>query len=347
MSRVYERNKGEWWIDFRDAAGLRHRRKIGPSKRIAREVLDGLLGNVARRQHLGIIDDSAISFVDFAKVWWERVAHGLRPSTQVRWKGICEKHLKPAFPGSLRGITAASAESYIAKRLEAGATPSTVNREVMVLKHMLKRAVLWEYLTLTPLANLKAQREPDGRSRYLAIDEVENLLACCPPKGTRSALLDVYLRPFVLVALNTGMRRGEILSLTRRSVDWQNHAVKLEQTKNGESRYVFLNDEAYQALRALPTRIDTELLFPIYKEQLSKAFRKSCAEAKIEDFRLHDLRHTFASYQAMAGVQGRTLQALLGHKDMRMTVRYSHLSDAHLRAAVNAIGFGTAKRQAS
>ncbi len=130
-------------------------------------------------------------------------------------------------------------------------------------------------------------------------------------------------------------------------MDWQNRAVKLEQTKNGESRHVFLNDEAFQALRGLPMRIDTDVLFPIDKWQLSKAFRKSCSEAKLEDFRLHDLRHTFASYQAMAGVQARTLQALIGHKDVRMTGRYSHLSDAHLRAAVNAIGLGTSKRQAS
>jgi len=346
MSRVFKK-QAAWWIDFKDAQGVRRRNKIGPSKRVAREVLDGLLGNVARRQHLGIIDDSAISFADFAKVWWGRVAPSLKPNTQVRWKGIREKHLEPAFPGSLRGITAAAAEGYIAKRLEAGATPSTVNREMAVLKHVLKRAVLWEYLTLNPLSNLKAQKEPDGRTRYLSLEELENLLACCPPKGTRPGLVNAYLKPFVLVALNTGMRRGEILSLTRRSVDWQNRATRLEQTKNGESRHVFLNDEAYQALRGLPTRIDTELLFPIDKWQLSKSFRKSCEEAKIADFRLHDLRHTFASYQAMAGAQGRTLQALLGHKDVRMTARYSHLSDAHLRAAVNAIGLGTSKREAS
>ncbi len=205
MARVFERNRC-WWIDFKDAQGIRHRKKMGPSKRIAKEVLDGILGNVARRQYLGIVDDSAISFADFAKVWWERVSCGMRPNTQVRWSGIRDKHLEPAFPGSLRGITSASAEGYIAKRLAAGATPSTVNREMTVLKHMLKRAVLWEYLTLNPLLNIKAQKEPNGRTRYLSVDEMENLLVCCPPKGTRPGLVDVYLKPFVLVALNTGMR---------------------------------------------------------------------------------------------------------------------------------------------
>jgi hypothetical protein len=184
MSRVFKRQL-DWWIDFKDAQGVRRRKKIGPSKRVAQEVLDGMLGNVARRQHLGIIDDSAISFADFTKVWWGRVGRSLQLSTQVRWQGIREKHLEPAFPGSLRGITSAGAETYIANRLEAGATPSTVNREMTVLKHMLKRAVLWEYLTLNPLANIKALREPDGRTRYLSVEEIEALLACCPPNGVR------------------------------------------------------------------------------------------------------------------------------------------------------------------
>jgi site-specific recombinase XerD len=71
------------------------------------------------------------------------------------------------------------------------------------------------------------------------------------------------------------------------------------------------------------------------------ALRRAFAAAGIEDCRLHDLRHTFASYQAMAGIQCRGLQALLGHKDNRMTMRYSHLSDAYLKAAVNAVNLGT------
>lgn len=70
MSRVFQRDK-DWWIDFKDARGIRRRRKIGPSKRVAQEVLNGLLGNVARRQHLGVIEDSPISFAGFSKIWRE------------------------------------------------------------------------------------------------------------------------------------------------------------------------------------------------------------------------------------------------------------------------------------
>ena len=332
MSRVFQRDKN-WWIDFKDARGVRRRKKIGPSKRIAQEVLDGLLGNVARRQHLGIIDDSAISFADFARVWWERVCPTLRPRSQERWRGIVELHLKFAFLGSLRTITRADAESYVAKRMEAGAAPSTINREMTVLKHILSRAVLWEYLSLNPIAGLKPLREPSGRTRFLSVEEIAGLLEAC--EQSESA----YLRPFAIVAMNTGMRRNEILSLSRKSVDWVNRLVTLADTKNGDTRHVYLNEAAYEALKSLPSRLDGKF-FPLGPNQVTMLFVRAAKRAKLEDCRLHDLRHTFASYQAMSGVAGRGLQALLGHKDTRMTMRYSHLSDSYLRAAVNGVVLG-------
>ena len=163
-------------------------------------MLDGLLGNVARRQHLGVIEDSAISFADFAKIWRERVMPTLMPRTRERWFGILDKYLLPAYPGTLRSITAANAEAYLRRRRtpekclrcdgmrkvsngqrsvrevltclrcngvkEIIPAPSTLNREMTVLKHMMRRAVIWEYLSRNPfldaqggmLAGLKALR---------------------------------------------------------------------------------------------------------------------------------------------------------------------------------------------
>lgn len=348
MSRVFQKN-GSWWIDFKDARGLRRRRKVGRSKRVAREILDGILGNVARRQHLGVIEDSAISLSDFAQVWWQRIAHTLKPRTRERWLGIIEKHLKPAFGGVLRAITPANAEAYVARRIEQGAKPSTVNREMTVLKHMMRRAVSWEYLSRNPFLDsqgepvqgLKPLREPPGRVRFLSPEEIDLLLTGCQFEEARSELTRGYLRAFVLVALNTGMRRNEILALSRRQVDWQNRLLTITETKNGEQRYVYLNDMALGALRTLPSRLDDDRFFPFRPHQVSMAVKRAATRAGLKDFRLHDCRHTFASYQAMAGIQPRGLQALLGHKDNRMTMRYSHLSDTYLRAAVDAVTLGS------
>jgi integrase len=365
MARVFQRD-GSWWIDFKDTHGVRRRKKVGPSKRVAKEVLDGILGSVARRQHLGVVEDSAISFADFADIWRKRVEPTLKPRSRERWFGIVEKHLKPAFRGALRSITQGDAEAYIARRLEKGANPdaptldargrkpphrpanpSTINREATVLKHILRRAVDWGYLSENRAVKLRQLRESPGRTRFLSPDEINRLVAACNFEGVASTLARRYLKPFVLLALNSGMRRNEILGLTRRAIDWQNRMVTLEATKNGDARHVYLNETAFEALRSLPARIDTDHLFPFEPNQVSMAFRRAAKRAKIEDFRLHDARHTFASYQAMSGVQGRGLQVLLGHKDGRMTTRYSHLSDAYLRAAINKVNLGSEAPESS
>jgi hypothetical protein len=175
MARIYKRGKN-YWVDFRDSNDIRRRKKVGPSKRVANEVLDGLLGNVARHQHLGVIEDSAISFASFAEEWWKRIAHTLAPRTQERRHSIVDNHLVPALRGSLRSITAADAEAYVARRVEEGRAPGTVNSEIMVLKHMMRRAVEWEYRGRNPfldgqgrpLRGVKALKEPPGRVRFLS-----------------------------------------------------------------------------------------------------------------------------------------------------------------------------------
>lgn len=338
MSRVFRR-QGSYWVDYNDGQGVRHRKKIGPSKRIAGEVLNDILNKVTRKEFLGIVAESSISFADFAKEWLAGLRSDLKPRTRERWQDALELHLKPFFKGALRALTAGTAESYVAQRVADGATASTINTEMTVLKNMMRLAVSREYLAHNPfrdrqgvlLKTLKPLKEPPGRVRYLAPDEIDALLAACQRVP--------YLKAFALTAVNSGMRRNEILSLTHESFDRINRLVRLTDTKNGEARIVPLNDVAFDALVSLPRRINNRL-FPFGPNQVSVAFQRAVRRAGIENFHLHDLRHTFASYQAMAGVQGRGLQALLGHKDARMTDRYSHLSDTYLRAAVNAVQLG-------
>ena len=349
MSRVFKK-KGSYWVDYKDVQGIRHRKKVGNDKRIAKEVLNDILGKVARRVHLGVVEESKISFADFTKIWMDRVFPTLSPQTVKRWEGIIEDHLKPAFPGLLRSILPSQVEAYRTKRLEAGRTPSTLNIEITVLKHLFTRAVVWEYITNNLMKGVKKMKEPPGRTRWLDPEEIGRLLSACTmgsfPKDKKhtnraySPLLKHYLKPFIIFSLNSGMRRGEVLSLTRRNIDGKNRIATLEKTKNGEVRHVPLNDGAIMALKSIPLRLDTEQLFPFSGNQVGSAIRRAIRRAGISNFRGHDLRHTFASHQAMNGVQGRGIQQLLGHKDGRMTMRYSHLSDVYLRNAVDGVVLG-------
>jgi Phage integrase family len=126
-----------------------------------------------------------------------------------------------------------------------------------VLKHILRRAVESEYLSRNPfldgqdrpLAGLRALKEPAGRTRFLSVEEIERLLVACEISDSP------YLRPFVVVAINSGMRRNEILSLNRHSVDLANSIATLTDTKNGEARHVYLNRAALD--RSSPCRFDS------------------------------------------------------------------------------------------
>ena len=154
-----------------------------------------------------------------------------------------------------------------------------------------------------------------------------------------------YLRPLVLLALNTGMRRGELFSLEWKNIELKNRNLTIEglKAKSKKTRHVPLNDEAFATLIAWANQTDSRgLVFPspVTKRRMvsiKKAWGELCKEAKLTDFRFHDLRHTFASKLVMRGVDLNTVRSLLGHSDLKMTLRYSHLSAQHSLEAVKVL----------
>jgi integrase len=125
------------------------------------------------------------------------------------------------------------------------------------------------------------------------------------------------------------MRRGEILGLRRLDIDQFSNRIMLPQTKNGEGRIVYLNTLAQQAIRAMhnPEALPTDRVFSgsqMIPDYVTQVFARACRDAKIEDFRFHDLRHTAASWMRMHGADIHTVAQILGHKDLRMAARYQH-----------------------
>jgi len=145
-----------------------------------------------------------------------------------------------------------------------------------------------------------------------------------------------WLKHFAALSLALGTRRGELLRTTWEDVSIPRSEIRLRQTKNGKERPAFINDLALQVLMSMSGgRLKGRgKLFPaVTPAQATTAFIRACKEAGIDDFSLHDLRHTFASHARMNGVDLHTLQKLLGHSDPRMTDRYAHLSQDHLLEA--------------
>lgn len=243
----------------------------------------------------------------------------------------------------LRNFNLMILEQYQTKCLEEKKKPATINRRIATLKHMFTKAEEWEMVDadiLKKVRRVKQLAENNRRLRFLSVEECRELVAAC---GHQVRVK--HLQPMVIMALNTGMRRGEILKLTWDQVDMKHGFILLEDTntKNGSRREIPINSDLREALRSLTRRLDTPLIFFDPNSEAGKAkpyqdirtsFYRACKRAGILDFHFHDLRHTFASQLVMGGVDLTTVKELLGHKDIKMTLRYAHLAPAHKARAV-------------
>ncbi|HUM93563.1 MAG TPA: site-specific integrase [Candidatus Competibacter sp.] len=224
-------------------------------------------------------------------------------------------------------------------------SPATVVRYLAILSHCLGIAVKeYQWLYDSPMRKVTKPKEPRGRVRFLSEDERAQLLKVC------EASANPYLFPVVVLALSTGMRSGEIMSLEWRDVDLTRGWLTLRDTKNGERRGVTLTGKALELLRqhAKVRRLDTPLLWPGKEHpekpmDLRQPWEKALKQAAIADFRFHDLRHSAASYLAINGASLDEIADVLGHKTLNMVQRYAHLSESHktgVVAAMNSRIFG-------
>jgi integrase len=271
--------------------------------------------------------------------------HGKRSLREDR--RILKKRLLPAFGTDLpvRRLTGAAIAQY--ERGRAGQVSAfSLANELTVLRHMLRLGKRWGYMADVPEITLP--KKPEGRLRYLEEAEIGKLLEACGKSR------NPYLSAIVTLALNTGMRKGEILGLEWERVDLAadyglSARLTLYRTKSGKPRGVPLNRAAIDALTALAKpeqrvgRIFTKRNDRAWG-QIRTVFTTALTRACIKAFRFHDLRHTFASHFVMRGGSLRALQEILGHADYKMTLRYSHLSPAHLRADMDRLDGLTGNR---
>lgn len=205
---------------------------------------------------------------------------------------------------------------------------STLNKELGCLKHMLNEAVAWEMIEKTPFDGKAPgqrlhQKEKGGRLRYLSDEEIPALLAECP----------LHLWEIVQVALLTGMRRQELLTL--RWAQITGGFIYLHETKTDEGRQIPISRDLEEVLKLIRQRqwarkLKVEYVFCDDQgrsfQEIKRSFGSACKRAGVTGFTFHDLRHTFTSHYVMRGGSIKRLQEILGHKDLKMTMRYAHLS---------------------
>lgn len=265
-------------------------------------------------------------------------------------------------------VTGWIVEKWRTKRLKAGIAQATTNRDLAALKAALSKAVEWELLAAHPLSKVKRHKQ-DSRKivRYLDAAEEKRLRAALVARDdraradrdaarkSRGAVYKLahpplaggdysdHLTPAVLLSINTGIRQGELLGLTWDAVSLPQKTltVTADSAKSSQERHVPLNAESLAVLtqwhrqRGEPR---AGLLFPNRDgrkiSEIKTAWGALLTDAKIDGFRWHDMRHHFASRLVMAGVDLNTVRELLGHGDLKMTLRYAHLAPEHKAAAV-------------
>lgn len=322
-----------WYMRYR-LDGVRHQEKIGPVSRKAAEIF---FTNKMKEVHEGRILKKAekILFKEFAKTYLENYSKPYKKSWRSDENSI--KNMLRDFGGKhLDEITRFMVEKYRAERVKV-VSMATINRELTCLKTMYNKAIEWGKLFENPVKGIKFYRE-ERRVRYLLGDgEFQRFWSILNGIKTPS-----WLRDSCKLLLFTGMRKGELLGnngLTWARIDDINRLIVLEKTKSGKRQTVWLNDSAYEVLRSLkrtgPFVFCHDDGSPI--KNIKTAWRTLLKRAEIENLRIHDLRHCFASYMAMGGANQIEIKEALRHSTLEMSARYMHLSNNHLKESVKLV----------
>ena len=334
---IYQRKTKEgnirWCLDYRDGNGKRIQRvaPLATTKEEATVALKEELRSTFDSEYRVKREIEKLRFSELADMYLENYAKPNKKS----WKSDKYRigaHLVP-FLGDLelQNINPLLIEKYRAERLKIGVKKSTLNRELALIKKMFNLAMDWNLTTTNPALKVKSFPEKDNRTERILLKEEENRLL------QESA---EHLKPILIVALNTGMRRGEILNLKWSQVDLLSKKIRVEKTKSGKIRFINLNTSLLELLSDLKKKNGkNEHVFFNHRtgERLTTvktAFNAACRRSKIENLRFHDLRHTFATRLVEKGVDLITVKELLGHSSVTITERYTHSYQQQKKMAV-------------
>ncbi|MEE9615040.1 MAG: tyrosine-type recombinase/integrase [Thermodesulfobacteriota bacterium] len=328
---LYKRGK-VWWMSFICKGRQVRRSTETTNKKLAEKIYAKCVTQVAEGKWFDIDEGRRRTFEELSAKYEAQEFKELKS-----WQTVQSylKQLKDFFgPYPLSDITPALIDEFKQMRKGKGVKPATINRQLNILKRMFNLAKKrWMWIREVPPIEMepKADRK---RVRHLSFEEYHKLIDNCPG----------CLRHIVTVAAWTGLRLGNVVNLKRKQVNLSSRTITLDgtETKNGENLTIPVAEPAFTALKDAMkvTHLKSPYVFckedglPLCKRVVQRGFKEALERAGIEDFRFHDLRHCFASWNRQAGVDIDTLADLMGHKDTRMTRRYAHITTDHLADAV-------------
>lgn len=367
MAKVRKRGN-RWMIDYYEPGGRRVRKAFS-KKKDAETELGKRVSLIAQDRYLDVKKDYTTTFGQLCEKYKENY------QDQASYK-TCKKYSIAKFKEYfgedtlLARIQFVDLETYrnkLKRKITTKGrliTPAAVNREMSCLRHMLSKTVKWEMAETNPFnkGDTLIMTENNTRKGFLTEEKIPRLLNECPK----------HLRRIVICALNTGMRRGEILSLKWKQI--RNNFIYLTKTKTNESRQVPINDSLAALLKEIRMeqgftdrndyiytylagvinvagnkKIPKKETVPAPKRiySIQRAFTAAVKRAGLEDFVFHDLRSTFASQLVLNGASLKDVQELLGHKTMTVTLKYAYLTQEHKLKAVNLLNNLTSSQKST
>lgn len=358
---VYQKN-GKWYFEAM-IRGKRYHRAVSEAvtKKDAEMYFnmfktDLLRGKLDLVENIGNMPFKALAdkYIEYSKA--NHRSYKTNAAKAEKFKKLWgNKQLKDISPMDIERyrITRRNEEKTKGKKISA----TTVNRDVEVLRKMFNIAVDNGWLVKNPCKPIKKLRQDNKLERYLTPEEEIRMFQVC--NGDFSFRQDLkateidklagfyknrfkYMIPIITCALNTGMRKEEILSLTWRCVDLESRKITLLDTKNGKKRYIPINSSLMQELKKLKKTKNCDFVFanPITETRyfdLKNSFPSICKLAEVENFRFHDLRHTSATRMVGDGVSITMVKDILGHSDIHTTMRYAHAITEQSLDAVEAL----------
>lgn len=326
--KVIGKKGDRWYVDFYN--GEQRIRKVLGNKRDAEDA-EALLKADSLRGELQMTRKSDMGFKELAKKYLEYGKTNGKRSLERDKYSI--KALMDRFQyKKVTQINLLLVEDYKKKRQREEKKSGTINRELSCLRHMFNLAKKWKIIRENPIDGIKLLKEEKYKMRILDKVEADLLIDAATE----------YLKPIIIVALNTGMRRGEILGLRWDDIDFVNYNMHVRNTKSGKDRTIPMNSLVARVLKEQD--MSSEFIFSssMKKNQARSnifwGFKKALKESGIEKLRFHDLRHTAASWMVVnCGIDLVTVSEILGHSDIKTTMIYCHASQESKRKAVEGL----------
>ncbi|MBN1652661.1 MAG: site-specific integrase [Deltaproteobacteria bacterium] len=328
-SGVYKRGK-VYWIHY-SVGGVQYRESTKTrNKELAVRLYEKRRQEIFEGRFFPDKKNSELTMEGLRKLWLEHASHKRTvDDDRQRFETIVEYFGPSTLIASLTPSDIDRFREVLSKRttrMNRAMTPATVNRHLGILRSALRLAQNNGYFLRLRTLRFDFLRENNERDRICTTEEYQKLIDAASPK----------LRLAIILGYCTAMRLGEIINLDWKQIDLTSKLIRLESsdTKTGKPRRVPLDATVIEELKTYPRSIDGRLFGETSRDAISSAFRKLCKRVGVDSLRFHDLRHTALTNLRRAGVDVFVLQAISGHKTLKMLGRYQTVTDDDLRKAV-------------